>query len=101
MREGSVDAAARAFTVGDLTIGPDLTRRGFLASDEGRAAQLILRNEPWCSWSVDARIDDEHWNFALYFHGDALARWGLAGPSVHSGIDPKEGSAGVTVVYRE
>jgi hypothetical protein len=132
MRDGTVDGTARAFTVGDLRIDADLTRSAFLATDVGRDATVILPNEPWCSWSVDARIDGEHWNLALYFHGEqlrfvsvggafglgpqwepateaarkeahdaALARWGLTGPSVHSGIDPKEGSAGVTVVYRE
>lgn len=131
--DGAVDGPARRITIGDLVIDAGLTLDAFRATSVGAAAPVILANEDWISWSVEADIEGEHWWFGLYFRGqdlmfvsfggagnnrfgdpwapeteaartafhDAwLEQWELSGDDVWSGIDPKEGSAGIVVTYR-
>lgn len=61
-----------------------LTRSAFLSSEEGARANVVVKNEPWCSFSFEEREDS--WIVVVYFKDEHME-------SVHLSInDSKYGT---------
>jgi len=67
-------------------IGPELTRESFLASPVGQAAEVSVKNEPWCSWHFVAHDENEPFGVTLYFHGERLMQVTLCASHERFGI---------------
>jgi hypothetical protein len=54
-------------------IGPLLNRDTFLNMDLASQAEVLVKNEPWCSWRVPRRrISGATFGIAVYFRAQAL-----------------------------
>ncbi len=58
-----------------VRVGPETTRSEFMDSALGRASEINVCNEPWCSWRLPAAPwEGKTWRATIFFHGQKLVR---------------------------
>ena len=67
------------------SIGPHTSRSGFLSSQLSSGAQVLVKNEPWCSYRLSNT--PSNLSIAVYFNGETIN-------SVHISLVDSEFGAG-------
>ncbi|TAK90528.1 MAG: hypothetical protein EPO06_07875 [Burkholderiaceae bacterium] len=67
----NADPTTGNFTLdGGETLGSHVTRSDFLSTPIGVMSKVLVKNEPWCSFSIP--ISDKSISLSVFFNGETL-----------------------------